>query len=398
MASDDHFLNFTDELLTLIQDASVTTTYKYALLLAIIDLVESAAAGDAGTEVLTTSLTTLQIAARVIEIYWRQTLDEHRLFQPSKPMPGDDSRQIHVPRQSSMAGTTIDQQVLRFRITMEDHNLGRFEQQKATPEYVDLLLDVEHTMVRQPIPRLQAAGNPQAPLLYVWPYLPEQMPQFGAYQKNVRNQLLNRSGAHNPTTFNNILRFGERVPLYLLRLAPLLRPFVQQKWAEFVAKRSNVDSRHDDLIQYLFGSQRESLDVYRKPLVQFQQGRCFYCGQELQGQTAVDHFIPWSRTPNNAVENLVVAHTGCNSAKSDHFAATGHLRTWHLRPVQPGWFDLVKSVETTRTAVSDAARSFGIARSQYLLMRENKRLWVAGNEFEQANPSTIQEIFSGLSL
>jgi hypothetical protein len=58
----------------------------------------------------------------------------------------------------------------------------------------------------------------------------------------------------------------------------------------------------------------------------------------------------------------------------------------------------VKSVETTRTAVSDAARSFGIARSQYLLMRENKRLWVAGNEFEQANPSTIQEIFSGLSL
>jgi 5-methylcytosine-specific restriction endonuclease McrA len=39
----------------------------------------------------------------------------------------------------------------------------------------------------------------------------------------------------------------------------------------------------------------------------------------------VDHFIPWSRYPNDAIENLVVAHERCNGRKSDFLAASDHV-------------------------------------------------------------------------
>lgn len=393
MAADDDFLSFTDELLTLIQDTSTTTTYKYALLLAIIDLIEESAAADNGTEILTTSLTTLQIAERVIEIYWRQTLDAKALFQTSS-VPGDDSRTIHVPRQSTGSGRSIDREVLNFRLTLDQRNVVRFDQQKASPEYVDLLMYVEQILVRHPIPRLQWTGSDQRPLIYHWPYAPEKMPGFAAYQKNTRRQRSLSVEKDSPTVFNNVLLFADKVPLYLLRLAPLLRPFIQEKWAEFISKRSKIARQHEELLQYLFGSDRESLAVYRQPLITFQKSMCFYCGQELREKTAVDHFIPWSRSPNNAIENLVVTHPSCNGAKSDHFAATRHLRAWNSRPIQPGWHDLVKSVVNSKKGVSDPGRSYGIARSQYLLMNETKRLWVAGDEFEQADRNTIEEIFS----
>src|SRR5213080_2876385 len=49
----------------------------------------------------------------------------------------------------------------------------------------------------------------------------------------------------------------------------------------------------------------------RGPIIELQEGRCFYCAEGLAsraGQTPdVDHFIPWSRYPDDGLENLVVA-------------------------------------------------------------------------------------------
>ena len=66
----------------------------------------------------------------------------------------------------------------------------------------------------------------------------------------------------------------------------------------------------------------------KRPLLQLKEHRCFYCRNVVERGAHVDHFVPWSRQPNNAIDNLVVAHEGCNLAKSDHLVAVRHLQRW----------------------------------------------------------------------
>jgi len=49
----------------------------------------------------------------------------------------------------------------------------------------------------------------------------------------------------------------------------------------------------------------------------------------------IDHFLPWSRHPDNTIDNLVAEHAACNNAKPASLAGLGHLRRWTGR-FQPG--------------------------------------------------------------
>ncbi len=112
-------------------------------------------------------------------------------------------------------------------------------------------------------------------------------------------------------------------------MAGALRPIVQQRWATFVAERSRdlVDVVYLDA--FLFGSARASLQRVKSPLLESQGGSCFYCGSRANASgTDVDHFIPWSRHPDNGLHNLVAAHIVCNNAKRDSLAGTEHLARW----------------------------------------------------------------------
>src|SRR5205823_5825838 len=70
---------------------------------------------------------------------------------------------------------------------------------------------------------------------------------------------------------------------------------------------------------FLFGAERVPLERVRGPIIELREGRCFYCAERLAsraGQTPdVDHFIPWSRYPDDGLENLVVAHARCNAQR-----------------------------------------------------------------------------------
>jgi hypothetical protein len=63
-----------------------------------------------------------------------------------------------------------------------------------------------------------------------------------------------------------------------------------------------------------------------------QVGRCFYCNEPIVGRGHVDHFLAWSRWPNDAIENLVLADR-CNLDKSDHLVTADHLTRWRRRLV-----------------------------------------------------------------
>jgi 5-methylcytosine-specific restriction endonuclease McrA len=48
-----------------------------------------------------------------------------------------------------------------------------------------------------------------------------------------------------------------------------------------------------------------------------QAGRCWWCGEPLNGRFHRDHLIPLSRGGSNEASNLVLAHPFCNISKKD---------------------------------------------------------------------------------
>src|SRR5262245_46020890 len=87
---------------------------------------------------------------------------------------------------------------------------------------------------------------------------------------------------------------------------------------------------------FLFGTDRIRTAKIRAGLWEIQRGRCFYCdtGVREPARAEVDHFIPWSRYPDDGLDNLVVADTGCNGFKSGSLAAAEHVARWARRFAQ----------------------------------------------------------------
>nr|WP_283251032.1 HNH endonuclease [Rhabdothermincola salaria] len=163
----------------------------------------------------------------------------------------------------------------------------------------------------------------------------------------------------------------------------MLRPLIEVHWAADVAKWSGISLEDERLHGHLFGAERAAFPApLRKGLVELQEGRCFYCGSPLRRSVQVDHFLAWSRWPNDAIENLVAADR-CNTMKSSHLAATSHLDQWRTRFDRSGT-DLV-AVAAGAGWVSDPARSLALVRSTYGHVVAGTPLWVEDRVFEAAD-------------
>jgi 5-methylcytosine-specific restriction endonuclease McrA len=111
----------------------------------------------------------------------------------------------------------------------------------------------------------------------------------------------------------------------------LVHELVRGAWLRFVRsinENKPLLGTATDLSDFMFGSGRASLEVYRPILVEYQHGHCFYCLRPLKDRSDVDHFIPWSRYPVDFGHNFVLAHGTCNTKKADRLAATEHLEKW----------------------------------------------------------------------
>jgi len=106
----------------------------------------------------------------------------------------------------------------------------------------------------------------------------------------------------------------------------------------------------------------------------------------------VDHFVPWARHPNDAIENLVAAHARCNASKSDHLAASEHLARWVGR-------DDAEAKHLAQIAAdvvwrSEPGLSLSVARGIYLRLPDDTRLWQRGGSFEAVQHAKLVELFS----
>ena len=370
---------FTTKLLALLDDARTTTSYKFAVLLALTDLCQESVGrlqGPAG------SVTTRQLALKVLELYWPQTRGHG---------------QAGVLRQLTRQQRSIVDLVGEFQRGLD--RAGRASPTRARSAdpagFEDLVDEIEWILIRYPLPLLQQVGSRPVPTLFAidWKEQPSRSP-VAAYQLGLRR----KAGESPEGDFDNCIRFLPGVETHLARFAPVFRALIRRDWARFVARcnaSASEELRISDLEDFLFEPERASLRELHGPLRDFQRGECFLCTSGLGKSVEVDHFLPWSRCSNNALENLVLAHGSCNRAKSNHLAGGELFRRWWARLDADGSeLDRLRGMATNLRWVSRPTRTKMLARSMYLGLPEGAPLWVAGKEFEVSDPRTLSRLLA----
>jgi len=360
----DDLVSFGEGLLAILDRGSFTSTYKYAVLMALLDLALESTQKDGAAP---TMVTTRQLATRVIELYWPQTKEFAE---------GDLGRVLgqNLPQRDKRDQAEVLRRIQKFR---EDH-AGRASPHRARLEakaaWEALLTEVEWKLVEMPLPRLQIIGGQLRPFLY---------------QINWGTDISRRHFKSNE--FDNRILFMPGAAEHMVRLAGLLRPLIQREWSSLVARFNGLPSAR--LEDFLFGVDRSELAKVRVPLFELQEAQCFYCARALKADAMeVDHFIPWARHPNDAIENLVGAHAGCNASKSDYLAAPRHLERWVQRLQTHA--QVLRQIGDDNLWESAGPTTFSIARGIYLRLPEQTPLWEASQHFSAASRAELRSLLA----
>ncbi|MGH9918029.1 MAG: HNH endonuclease [Nitrososphaerales archaeon] len=354
---------FAERLLAVIDEGRRTATYKLALLMALTTCCIEAGGLSPGTRL---SVSMRKLAELVSDQYWRQI----RPF-PSATGPVD-LRQI----------TNKSAAVLSALISLRDQvPFARSwdEARDARPEIAARVLDqVELTVARYPILRLQVVDGVPQPFIY-----------DVEWSENVTLRQLHVLGS-------DAIRFRADAPDHLVRLSPLVRPLVETHWVHMVADLNHLTPVEADLRRHLFGTERGTFPpVLRRGLIELQRQACFYCGTGLDERCAVDHFIPWTRWPNDAIENLVVAHSTCNSHKSDRIPGPTPPIRWadRLRIQRKDIRQLAVGAKWS----SAPDRTISVATSLYGHLPEGTPLWDGPGMVVTAGPEQMIQILRALT-
>jgi hypothetical protein len=272
----------------LLGEGSFVASYKYALLHALADLAVLKGE-DTGAPL---DLDTKDIAAKFVQLYWRQCRPFHVGGQNSgivlqQNRKGQATIVAAIEKAQAVSGSSLFQ--LRLR---------------TSKGWSKLVSAVNRVVCDKPLWRLQTVGQEQMTFLY----------------DNVGGLADTR------------ITLKPGVAFCLRAFYGLLRDLIQGAWVRFVQKlNAEKLGNLTDLGTFLFGQERASLEAYRPILTDVQKGLCLYCGKALSNQAQVDHFIPWSRYPIDLGQNFVLAHRGCNAYKSDYLADEKHLEVWAER-------------------------------------------------------------------
>ncbi len=345
---------FGENLLAVLGGGRFTSTYKYAVVLALLDLCLEQDERNRGAPV---SVTTRQLAEKVIELYWPHA----RIF--------DGRRVLRQNRGGQAEVLAAIERLLAANAGGASPTFDRAKR-KWSVDFETLVREVEWVLVEMPLPKLQRIGSELVPFVYqiAW--------DDGVKKRDFRGP-----------DFDNLIRFVPGAGDHLIRLSGLIRPLVQREWAALVARLNDDLVQDAELAAFLFESERAALTPVRSDLRQLQDDRCFYCDGPLGTNAQVDHFIPWSRHPDNGLDNLVVADARCNGKKRDRLAAASHVAHWreHGRAFGSGLAEIARR----RTWPRNAERSQAVARAIYLRLPRGTRLWLRDDELEPLDPDRL---------
>lgn len=359
---DGDSIAFGQKVLTLLDTGSFTTSYKFALLLAIIDAtLEGTDAAGRAPDVLHAR----DLGRRVFERYW----DQARPFGEAGPL-----------RQSSQRDLIVKVAELRTQLGIADHMPIDVARRRFPGPVAELEADAVATVVRYPVPLLQRFGTgAQA--------RDDRFLYDVAWDDSVSATAVRRPG------FDDRLRLRPGVGAHLVALAGLLRPVIERSWLQHVARRNEDQVEELRLEAFLFGGRRVSLAAVRDPLLDLQEGRCFYCEGTARGGWEVDHFVPWSRWPDDRLDNLVVAHRRCNGDKRAALPALDHLERWWERFAPDSAIDQqLDQVAAVAAWPRRPARTATAARAVYLHQPDGSMLWQAPGQVEPLDPVRVRAV------
>ncbi len=285
-------LAFLRQLQRLFQEGDFTSTYKYALLLALAELAIECDA-PAGAALM---LPMERIAGKFAEFYWLQSLPY------SSDAAGNRGDVL-------LQNTDRQVAVIRHLTTLRSLGVSTLSQARQHPNWQRTLRAIATHVRKMPVQRLQnLSGNP---VIFLF----------------------------DPAAVGNTLTLLPGVAFQLRRFQGFIQQLVRAGWVNYIrSNRQNAAlvGQGADLEAFLFGSPRAVLTQVKQLLAPLQSQRCFFCQQGLHDNAAVDHFIPWSRYPRDTALNFVLAHAACNTSKSDLLAGGAHLERWLERNAREG--------------------------------------------------------------
>ena len=347
-----------ERVLQILREGSTASTYKHAVLIALMDLCVEQTHKDGSAP---TSVTTREMATKVIDLYWDQT----------RPFGKVDGAML---RQTTQRGRSIPHMVEATRVDAENAAGCTMSPARArlvgAEKWKALVDEVEWRLIEMPLPKLQRVANQDHRWLYALSWDDEaNRPTKASVRAYQRGE---------PSTFDNCIRLQPRVGECLSRLHALMRPFVQQDWARMVAVCNHMED--SKLQEFLFGANRKALESVRKPLAVLQEGRCFYCEGPLGNVAHVDHFLPWARFAEDGLANLVVADAPCNGNKRDHLPGHEFVQKWRRR-AQAEHAKLASLSAELRWQLGDG-EAVGAARAAYLRLPDDTRLWAGRDTWQ----------------
>ena len=324
----------------ILSEGSFVATYKYALLVALIEL--AIERGDDTTRELV--LPIRDIADKFAELYWRQAAPYEADGHSGTPF-------VLHQNTGRQAGAITRLAQLRDQLAGSRSTLG---EARRSPQWSSLVGQMQTLLKNMPLWRLQRVGRETIHFLY------------------------------EPGPGPDHVTLLPGVACHLRERAPLIRRLAQTEWLRFVL---SLEQNHPalgravGLSEFLFGSSRAALSLkVTEPLRELQHGQCFYCERRLPAAAAVDHFIPWSRYPRDLAHNLVLAHGACNGHKSDSLGGEVYLGRW-ARFLSDHDADLV-AIGNDAGLLVDRATSVAVAEWSYgHAERVRAEVWLGGKEY-----------------
>ena len=249
------FEEFCQRLLSLFDEGRFNATYKYAVLIGLLDVL-SERVGPGGE--LPDVLHTRELARAVLELYWPHA----RAF----PIPRFDENGKRlasagrVLRQNNGGQAEVLSRIGRFLESIGGDASApvSVERSRAPERFEQLVRFVEFKLIEMPLGKLQFVGELHDPFIYDLDWDREHPPPL---------RVVRADG------FDGVLRLRPGVAAHLLRAAALVRPLVQREWALAVSS-FNDGLLGDDLDEFLFGAERVSLTPVRAGLRELAASRC----------------------------------------------------------------------------------------------------------------------------
>jgi hypothetical protein len=306
-------LDFLAKIERLLAEGRKTTTYKFALLIALTNV--AVEKGDDSGDPLDIDID--DVARQFLSLYWNM----------ARPYPAL-AKVLEQSTNAARPARMITLLVNEAHLTKSSYQRLRVYRSRRD----ELLAEAKATLKKDVLHRLQTAGDSGKP-----------DPELGRFlYEHPRTQTESRRTTH--------ITLNPGVSACLRQLRGVIISMAEARWARWVRENNQSLGADCKLEDFLFTPERIDVRVHAERFYRIQDQRCFYTGDRLKDLDAgeVDHFIPWARYPFDSPFNLVLASRKVNNSLRDSLKPA----EWRTR-----W--LARNDEFTSVLTAPAPNGFG---------------------------------------